>query len=282
MAPLSAVPRRGTIERIIPRPALRPFVDLLWRYDGLVQSHDLERVLPTGTMQIIINLADDASRKYDGDNPRRVETHNGAILSGPHGRFFIIDTAEQSSVLGISFRPGGAAPFLGMPAGEVRDLHVSVEDLFGIGARHLREQLLGADGSQQFQILENWLVAQADGRLTQHPAIAYALTEFSGVPHTRSVSDVTDRIGLSPRRFIELFDAEVGLTPKLFCRIKRFQQAIRIAHKAEVIDWADLAAMAGYYDQPHMIRDFQEFSGLNPSAYLKQRGPHLNHVPLPA
>src|SRR6266487_151106 len=229
VAPLSSASNPGVIDGFIPRRELRPFVDQIWRYDGLVQEHDLERVLPTGTMQIIINLADDTSRKYDRDDPRRVETHHGAIVSGPHAGYFIIDTAEQVSVLGISFTPGGAGPFLGM-----------------------------------------------------HPAVAYALTQFSGVPHTRSISDVTDRVGLSPRRFIELFDAEVGLTPKLFCRIKRFQHATRIVHQAEVIDWADLAAMAGYYDQSHMIRDFQEFSGLNPSAYLKQRGPHLNHVPLPA
>ena len=116
--------------------------------------------------------------------------------------------------------------------------------------------------------------------LTRHPAVAYALTEFSGVPHTRAVSEVTDQVGLSSRRFIEVFDSEVGLTPKLFCRIQRFQHAKRLAHQSDDIDWADLAAMSGYYDQSHMIRDFEEFSGLSPSAYLKDRGPHLNHVPL--
>ena len=282
MAPLSSASNPGVINGFSPRRELRPFVDQIWRYDGLVQEHDLERVLPTGTMQIIINLADDTSRKYDRDDPRRVETHHGAIVSGPHAGYFIIDTAEQVSVLGISFTPGGAAPFLDMPASELRDLHVSIENIWGNVARQLREQLLEAEDSDPFGILEDWLLARGNGGLGRHPAVAYALTQFSGVPHTRSISDVTDRVGLSPRRFIELFDAEVGLTPKLFCRIKRFQHAIRIVHQAEVIDWADLGAMAGYYDQSHMIRDFQEFSGLNPSAYLKQRGPHLNHVPLPA
>ena len=135
---------------------------------------------------------------------------------------------------------------------------------------------------ERFQILEDWLIASAGDGLRQHPAVMYALTEFSGVPHTRSVGDVIDRIGLSIRHFIQVFDKEVGLTPKLYCRIQRFQHAIRLAHQGEDIDWADLAATSGYYDQSHMIRDFQEFSGLNPSAYLRDRGPHLNHVPLPA
>jgi AraC-like DNA-binding protein len=272
----------GVTETYVPKAPLRNFVDLIWRYDGLVQAHDLERVLPTGTMQIVINLVDDTSRKYDPQDPRRVERHPGSILSGPHGAFFLIDTAEQASVLGVAFMPGGAAPFLRMPAREVRDLHVSLEDIWGVDARGLRERLIEAGPDERFAILEGWLLQHARGDLTGHPAVTYALTEFAGVPHTRTVSEVTDRVGLSQRRFIELFDEEVGLTPKLYCRIQRFQHAIRRVHRSEDVDWADLAAMSGYYDQSHMIRDFQEFSGLNPSAYLRDRGPHLNHVPLPA
>jgi AraC-like DNA-binding protein len=272
----------GVAENYFPRAPLLNFVEQIWRYDGLVQPHDLERVLPTGTMQIIINLAEDASRKYDAHDPRQIERHPGSILSGPHGNYFVIDTLEQVSVLGVSFRPGGAAPFLRMPTREVRDLHVSLENIWGAQARGLRERLLEAPPNDRFEILEGWLLQQAHGDLTQHPAVTYALTEFSGVPHTRTVSEVTDQVGLSARRFIEVFDEEVGLTPKLYCRIQRFQRAIRLAQRSGDVDWADLAAEAGYYEQSHMIRDFQEFSGLNPSAYLKERGPHLNHVPLPA
>ena len=282
MAPLDARLQVGAIDRFVPPHPLRKFVDLIWQYDCLVQPHFLERVLPTGTMGIIINLAEDATRIYHPRDSTQVETNRGSILFGPYSGFFSIDTAEQASVLGVSFTPGAASPFLHMPAAEARDAHVSLEDVWGPAARHLRDELLSANPQKRFQILQQWLLARANGDLTRHPAVTYALTEFAGVPHTRTVSEVTDRVGLSQRRFIELFDEEVGLTPKLYCRIQRFQHAIRLAHRSEDIDWADLAAMSGYYDQSHMIRDFQEFSGLNPSAYLKDRGPHLNHVPLPA
>lgn len=272
----------GTIERFVPKPPLRNFVGLIWQYHGLVQPHFLERVLPTGTMGIIINLAEDTTRIYHPSDSTRIETLRGSVLSGPYSGFFLIDTAEQLSVLGVSFTPGGAAPFLAVPATEARDAHVSLEDVWGLSARHLRDELLSADPQERLRIIQEWLLARANGDLTRHPAVTYALTEFSGVPHTRTVSAVTDRVGLSSRRFIQLFDEEVGLTPKLYCRIQRFQHVIKLAHQSEDIDWADLAAMSGYYDQSHMIRDFQEFSGLSPSAYLKDRGPHLNHVPLPA
>jgi AraC-like DNA-binding protein len=274
--------RAGVTETYLPKAPLRNFVDSISRYDGALQPHDLERVLPTGTMRIIIHLAEDTSLRYDPRDPRLVGTHRDAIVSGAHRGYFLIDTAEQTLVFGVSFKPGGAAPFLRMPARELRDLNVSLEDAIGREALGLREHLLEVTPGERFAFLESWLIEQARSDLTIHPAVRYALTEFRAVPHARSVSEVIDHVGLSSRHFTELFEEQVGLTPKLFCRIQRFQHAIKLAQESDGVDWADIAAIAGYYDQSHMIRDFQEFSGLSPGAYLRQRGPHLNHVPLPA
>lgn len=280
MAQRSNAAQPGVIERLVPNPPLRAFVDLIWQYRGLVQEHDLERVLPTGNMGMIINLAEDRTRKYDARDPAHVEVHSGSILVGVHSRPTVIDTVEQAAVMGVSFTPGGAAPFLRVPAAEARDRHISLEDLWGTAARELRERLLAANPDDRCRLLEGWLAQRIYGSPPANPAVAYAVREFRGIPHTRSVADVTDHVGFSLRRFIEIFDNEVGLTPKLYCRIQRFQYAIKLAHQTDEVDWADLASASGYYDQSHMIRDFQEFCGMSPSAYLKQRGPHLNHVPL--
>jgi AraC-like DNA-binding protein len=91
---------------------------------------------------------------------------------------------------------------------------------------------------------------------------------------------VTAEIGLSPRRFIELFRRQVGLPPKVFCRVRRFQNVLQMVHQRTEIDWVRVALECGYYDQAHFIHDFQSFSGLTPSAYLAAATPHLNHVPL--
>ena len=91
---------------------------------------------------------------------------------------------------------------------------------------------------------------------------------------------MTGRIGLSPRRFIQLFAEEVGLTPKLFCRVRRFQEVVRFIDTQRRFSWSNLALACGYYDQAHFINDFQSFSGLTPTAYLREKGEHSNHVPL--
>lgn len=70
----------------------------------------------------------------------------------------------------------------------------------------------------------------------------------------------------------------VGLTPKQYCRVRRFQQSVTAAHAAREVDWAELAVSCGYYDQAHFIHDFRAFSGLTPGAYRDVRTAFQNHV----
>ncbi len=127
-------------------------------------------------------------------------------------------------------------------------------------------------------MLETCLLEQLAKPLERHPAVSFGIQQLRGAG--QSVAQVVDKAGFSQRRFIQLFDEQVGLTPKLFCRVSRFQRVVQIAHGAAQIDWADLALDCGYYDQAHFIHDFQSFAGITPGTYLQQRTQHLNHVPL--
>src|ERR1700728_4658405 len=110
----------------VPRPPLSQFVHLLWLYEGYKQPHAKERILPTGEMQIVINLLEDRSSVYDRDDTDRCQTFAGSLLSGAHSQYQVIGTAQQASVIGVHFRPGGVFPFLRRPAGEVGDTFVSL------------------------------------------------------------------------------------------------------------------------------------------------------------
>jgi methylphosphotriester-DNA--protein-cysteine methyltransferase len=116
--------------------------------------------------------------------------------------------------------------------------------------------------------------------LELHPAVALARAQICRAPHIATVGRLVDRTGLSQRRFIELFRDQVGLAPKAFCRVRRFQRVLESVHRKSAVDWPQVALDGGYYDQAHFIHDFQGFSGLTPSAYLAQATEHLNHVPM--
>jgi AraC-like DNA-binding protein len=265
-----------------PAPPLSDFVDLIWLYQGCEgRPHVKERILPTGTVGMVINLQEDETRTYDREDTGLVHRTGGATVTGARSEFIVIDTAEQQWVMGVEFKPGGAAPFLRRPASELQDTQVPLDALWGAPGRTLRERLLEAPSSEaRLGVLERALLEAAARNLERHPAVRFAVREFLQVPHVRTVADVTGQLGWSPRRFIQTFSEQVGLTPKLFCRVRRFQAALRLLQGQGRIDWTETALSCGYFDQAHFNRDFRAFSGLNPSAYAAHRTAFPNHVPI--
>ncbi|HEV8191733.1 MAG TPA: helix-turn-helix domain-containing protein [Ktedonobacterales bacterium] len=152
----------------------------------------------------------------------------------------------------------------------------------GASALDLREQVLEAGtAAARVRVLECWLLAHLPLSRAAHPAITFALEAFCDASARPAVAAVTERIGISPTRFIQLFRHAVGLTPKQFCRIQRFQQVLCALDPDAPVRWGELAAAYGYFDQAHLIHEFQPFSGLTPMAYLASRGAHHNHIPHP-
>ena len=263
----------------VPQPPLDAYVESIWICRNAPQPHTLERILPTGAAQLIVNLKEDETRVYDSRDPDRCATTVGTILSGPYSRFQVIDTSEQELVAGVAFKPGGTVPFIRIPADEISDADVPLAALWKrTDVAALREQLLASrDGDAALDVLEATLRAhfRPPGL---HPAVAFALTAFARASGTATIAGVTGAIGMSPKRFIERFKIEVGLTPKRFCRIRRFQSAVTRVHAGRPLNWPAVALSAGYFDQAHFIHDFRSFAGLTPTGYQAARTPFQNHV----
>jgi AraC-like DNA-binding protein len=262
-----------------PSPPLDAFIERFWLCAD-APEHRAERILPSGTIELVFNLRDDEIRICDPARLGGVRRLSGAAVSGTYGSFFVIDTLVHASIVGVHFRPGGAVPFLGVPASELTGTHADLADFWGPAAAELRERLCAATtAAQRFSLLEAALLRRLRRPPGRHGAVALALAAFQRA-EVESVRAVAASAGLSQRRFIQVFAAEVGLTPKLYCRVRRFQRARRLVGTAVAPDWAGIAAACGYYDQSHLIRDFKEISGLSPTAYLRQSSEHLlpNHL----
>jgi len=268
----------------IPGPPLSRFVELIWYYENAPQPHRKERLMPDGCISLVINLAENQTRLYDPDDVCRVQTFNGVSVSGPHTKSFAIDTDEQTCVIGVSFRPAGAGPFLKLPSDELRNQHVGLDDLWGRLAGELRERVLAAPTpAAKLRVVELALLERAAGMFDVEPAVEFAVQNFLRQPATARIAEVAGKTGFSSRRFIELFKQHVGLSPKLFCRVRRFQSVLEKIGSGKPVRWTDVAADCGYYDQAHFIHDFRNFSGINPSKYLSDhRGfpGHRNHLPI--
>jgi AraC-like DNA-binding protein len=262
----------------VPSPPLDRFIASLWFCRSEPRPFALERVLPTGTAQLIINLKEDRTRMYDPQSGT-VRAGCGTVLSGISTRYGLIDTAEQECVAGVCFRPGGTIPFFSIPAYDLCDAGVPLELVWDRArANRLREQVLAAGSpAAALDALERAMANVWRGWAFD-PAIEFALETFAGEPAVATIASVAGRIGLSSKRLVERFKTAVGVPPKRYCRILRFQRALACAERGRRADWTRIALDCGYFDQAHFIHDFRSFAGITPTAYDAGRTRFRNHV----
>jgi AraC-like DNA-binding protein len=249
-----------------PTGPLSKFVELFWYWSDHPRPFIKERIMPMGSNELVIRL--ESSRTSDSG------------LAGPRSTPMFIERGQKYQLLGVHFKPGGMFPFLTLPFGELHNSWITLADLWGEERAQRLLDLLHQTKTieQKFRLLERWLTWIAGEPPAHHPAIAYALDSFHRDSGLQSSAVVAQQVNLSQRRFIDLFRNEVGMTPKLFCRVQRFRDIVVRINAAQTVDWVDLALSSGYTDQSHFIHEFREFSGLRPSDYLPLRTEHPGHV----
>lgn len=268
--------------RRLPIPRLRPFVRTLWATDPLATQPPegmlRERVLPTGEMHLVFRLSDHPVRLYDPAAGTSGRTLGHSIVGGVRTKFYVKDVSEPVRSVGAQLHPGAARLLFGASADELAERHTPLADLWGGFADEARGCLLEADDpARQIDALEAILAARLPRVRALHPAVAHALERLDS---KASVRDIVHEGGWSHRWFIELFRRTMGLSPKLYSRLLRFQGAVRRARGAPGAAWADLALDAGYSDQPHFIREFREFAGITPGEYRALSPREAHHVPI--
>jgi len=252
-----------------PKPPLSKFVDIFWFFEGYNAEGRTEPILPTGRLELALNLRQDEMWFHDSDVSKTSSRFSAAVVSGAHGQRFVPAAREELCVIGVHFKPGGAFPFLGHPASDLSDTHVDLDILWGALAGRLRERLCEARTSaERFHLVEEALLDRLSSGFEHHYAIPTALEMFTNNHGGPVVREAAKYLALSERRFIQVFKTEVGMTPKLFSRIQRFQKTRLLIHRDPSLDWASLAIDLGYFDQSHLINEFREFSGHSPTDYI--------------
>jgi AraC-like DNA-binding protein len=203
-------------------------------------------------------------------------------IAGARSDFVELDTTRPFSAIGVHFKPGGGSPFFRLPSSELRSQSVTLDLLWGRFATTIVDRLWDAEGpDEQFGILEDTLLEKGRDRLVFHPAVQYAVDLIERSRGARSVNAVVERTGMSSRRFLDVFRSEVGLSPKAFCRIRRFAAVLRRIERATDVNWVDVALSCGYFDQAHFNHDFRAFSGLSPTRYLRDHISRTHVVVMP-
>jgi AraC-like DNA-binding protein len=202
------------------------------------------------------------------------------VVLGPQTRALYKRAPRCLLAANVVFRPGGAYPFFGVPMDELADRMVPARDLWGSPADALVEQLVAvATGASPgraracAEAIERALEGRLQGPDVFEPASAAvaraAVRQLSLGGAT--LEETASALHISPRNLRRAFVATVGVSPKRYARITRFQ---RVVSNLEVArgSWSEVALASGYCDQPHLVREFRELAGFSPVAFLKRRG----------
>ncbi|MDP4217717.1 MAG: helix-turn-helix domain-containing protein [Bacteroidota bacterium] len=281
-ATAARAPRTMTHQQYIPGATLRPFISNFTYYKGYRPDHRIDRYLPNGNIEIIIDLTDRPKYIYDNQTLTEKQACKRIWISGMRDEFITIPSGLDAEMFIIEFKKGMAYPMLGLPLTEITGTVVHGELILDKVFLELRERLFTcAQAGEMFVLAERLLARQFGSRLTVNPFVEFAVGKILGSPTSLSIRSVADKTGYSARHFIRIFSDHVGVTPKRFLRIIRFQRAINEIEVKGSIPWAALAYDCGYYDQAHFISDFKSFSGLTPLEYMRRRnGDFLNYVPV--
>src|SRR5882672_2143831 len=242
-------------QELIPHRALQPFVDRFWTRTGPAAPHaDPIRILPDGCIDIIVDCMRGGTGSVVGALTR-------ALVFAP-------DMAVR--LVGVRFRPGGAVPFLRIPADELTDTRcpcadLGVVDLVPPGLAQIDNV---ARAARRF---EASLLAKATRLAPPDPRVQYALQAIFA-PSSPAIDQLARRLGWSRQHLARMMRAHVGVGPKHLARTARLQRAVMLLQRQPQANVADVAAATGYFDQAHMAGDFRALVGASPRSVLDARG----------
>jgi AraC-like DNA-binding protein len=265
----------------IPRSPLNRFIELLIFFERVEHAHSVDRFLPNGDTEILIDFSDSPQYIYDNDTLKEIQACHRVWTSGVRTEPITIPSGNGAVMMVIAFKKGLAAPFFPFPMEEISDCVVDADLVWGEDFGYLRERMLETkDIDLRFSMVEDFLMAKFGPSLELNPCVAFAVNEMMQRPDRLSIAKMNEKIGYSQKHFAEIFRKQVGVTPKSYLKIMRFQKAVKTIDAASAIDWREIALTCGFYDQAHFIHDFKHFSGFTPEHYARIHTNYQNYIPV--
>jgi AraC-like DNA-binding protein len=246
--------RSRSVYREFPAPAELASLFLCFWTQTIIGSRDAyeHRVLPDACIDIVLI----------NDEP--------PIVVGPWTVSFVARLAVGTSIMGARVHPGRASCLLGMPASELLNQTIPIAAVGGaMQNMQLAKVIEQPNAAARRRALAQALFAALEHSTPFDPAVLAGIQWLACHPHGR-VGKLSRWIGISERQLHRRFSAAIGYGPKMFQSVLRFQRLLKTAREmGSEQSFADLAARAGYADQPHMTRDVHRLASVRPTVLLR-------------
>lgn len=193
-----------------------------------------------------------------------------SVLIGPQVSRVNIKVVKQLTAVRVDFLPGGLYRLLGTPMNELLDKGFDTLDFFGAGMKTVNEQMLNLTSLEEGKnVVEKFLLDRVNKRNDKLP-FDFAIHAMLKSDGKMTIEQTASMACLSVKQFERKCKERIGMNPKMYGRILRFSKAYRLHEAFPQHSWIEVAYDAGYYDQMHMIRDFRDFAGVNPSVIERE------------
>lgn len=261
-------------ETIQPSKELSRFVKHYWILESIPTSSYVHRIIPNGLTELIFYLS---SKPKIIKNDKKLS--DNILVNGQRDSYFDIEISEKLSLFSVYFLPHGLSMFLDLPMNEVFNQSIPLRFLFRNDVAQLEDEMLKAKTTiEKVTIMERFLMKKLCLKKEyEYKRMTHGIDIINRSKGIIKIKELASELCLSRRQFERTFLSSIGLSPKQFLKIVRFQNAIQNKKEHSNTSLTRLAVNCGYYDQSHMIEDFQYFSGLSPKKYFRDCEPYSDY-----
>jgi AraC-like DNA-binding protein len=250
-----------------PHERLRGYVGAYQGYDESGSPAPLRQQVPAPLVPIIVNFG---SRWHVADSATGPPVAYNSFVAGLGRRSSYVAAAGAASCVQVNVTPLGAHMLFGLAMHELADEVVSLEDALPRSLGRLADELEDLPSwEERFARLDATLSERLDAARTPSPDVTWAWSILERTYGRAPLGWICDRLGRSRRHLAARFREQVGLPPKTVARIMRFDRAVSLLGRADA-NLADVAFECGYFDQAHLSREFREFAGTSPAAFVRR------------
>lgn len=253
-----------------PCPKLSGQVHYHWSLEGSLPDEGAgrERIFPDGCIELLFHYGD-PFLKYDTAVLSHIQPK--AFIHGQIKQFIEIAPTGNVGIFSTRFTPAGLQPFIGFDVSSFTGRTLTVAEIWGDEGTELENAMLECGtNKERVSLIEGFLYARLAGSTTNNPDVAYCVAALLESGGAIAIEKLAYELEIGQRQLERKFIAAVGLSPKFLARIIRFQNTLQLIKSKEFKSFTNVAYDGGFYDQAHFIKDFREFTGLNPRQYFKE------------
>lgn len=250
--------------RIPPKKSLSKLIDCYWVVENEDETIFEQKIIPDGFPEIIFHYGDEYKINISGE----WKVQSKSLLAGQIRNHFLLENTGVSGMIGIKFKPAGITQLFGLNMVDLTDAVVDLDSKLKNELEPLSQKMNSKTSFQETTTVlnaffEGLLAEESENDLIINHAIELIFQENGMI----SISDLVKKTGVNERKLERLFRKYIGLSPKFYSRIIRFNYIFQLVQEKKM-NWSELAQLSGFYDQSHFISNFQEFTGEDPSKYF--------------